>query len=274
MADLFASDGALGPGDRYLSGTPLLRIHNGTQPDLLLRWNRVPLAATAVDVVVHLHGFSEAGRDMPLAEKVARSGLDLSSRVRPTVAVLPRGNWLRSSWYDFPALLAGGLDALVAYALERFSEALPGAPRRLAADRLLLSAHSGGGMPAVDALADARRSPDELHVFDGLYGRDPRCDDPLRGLDELDRWLAARLAAEPERPGALRVIYIERQTGAFSRALQECVEGRLADTALPLRETLHRRYRVEPSGVPHARIAMRCGPELLGAADAAFDWSR
>ena len=42
--------------------------------------------------------------------------------------------------------------------------------------------------------------------------------DPLQGIETVDAWLGARLAGEPERPGALRVVYIERQTGPFSRA--------------------------------------------------------
>jgi hypothetical protein len=234
----------------------------------------MPSAAAAVDVVVHLHGFSESGRDMPLAEKAARSGLDLSHRTRPTLGVLPRGNWLKLSWYDFPALLAGGLDRLVDEALEHFAAALPGPRRILAADRLLLSAHSGGGMPALDALAAARRPPDELHLFDGFYGRDPRRGDPLRGIEGLDRWLAARLAGEPHRAGALRVVYLERQTGVFSRAVAERLAVRLAGIGLPLREDLARRYRVEPSGVAHAQIARYCGPVLLADAGSNFDWPR
>src|SRR6266853_3088028 len=160
------SGGSIRPGEAYLSDTPVLRGHAGTQPDLLLRWNEVPVSAEAVDVAVHLHGFSQQGGAMPLAEKVARSGLDLSGRTRPTLAILPRGNWIRHTWYDFPALLAGGLDDLVDYALQRFPE-LIAAKSSLSADRFILTAHSGGGMPAVDALAGARRPPDELHVFDG-----------------------------------------------------------------------------------------------------------
>jgi hypothetical protein len=67
------SDGRVGAGEDYLAKTPLLRSHVGTQPDLLLRWNEIPVAAEAVDVVVFLHGFSQQGRDMPLAEKAASS---------------------------------------------------------------------------------------------------------------------------------------------------------------------------------------------------------
>src|SRR5438874_3107240 len=126
------------PGEAYLADTPVLRTHAGTQPDLFLRWNRIPLAATAIDVVVHLHGFSQQGGAMLLAEKVPRSGLDLSGRTRPTLALLPRGNWIRHTWYDFPALLDGGLDRLVEYAVSQF------AAGNFTVDRLVLTAHSGG----------------------------------------------------------------------------------------------------------------------------------
>src|SRR5204862_6344269 len=86
---------SIAPGEAYLAETPLLRAHAGTQPDLFLRWNVVPLSAESIDVIVHLHGFSQQGGEMPLSEKVARSGLDLSRRTRPSLALLPRGNWMR-----------------------------------------------------------------------------------------------------------------------------------------------------------------------------------
>ena len=260
MADfpINVSDGIVAAGEAYLHDTPLLRAHAGTQPDLFLRWNEVPLDAAAVDVVVHLHGFSREGGAMPLAEKVPRGGLDLSRRSRPTLALLPRGNWLRYSWYDHPALLAGGIDRLIDFALDRF----------------ILTAHSGGGMPAVDAIDAARRPPDELHVFDGLYGRDPATGDPMRGLERIDRWLGERLAREPVRKGALRVVYIEQQTGEFSRRVGALISQHLAAAEPALAANLRRRYRVEPSAVQHAQIAQRCGPDLLAAADAEFDWSR
>jgi len=259
-------------GEAYLSDTPVLRGHAGTQPDLFLRWNEIPAATDAIDVAVHLHGFSQAGGAMPLAEKTARSGLDLSGRTRPTLAILPRGNWIRHTWYDFPALLDGGIDRLVDYALERFVERF--APdRSFALDRFILSGHSGGGMPAIDAIAGARRPPDELFVFDGLYGRDPAAGDPMQGIEVVDQWLHRRLILEPQRPGALRILYIERQTGLFSRAVAEIIVHRLAMADAELRAILARRYRVEPSGVPHAYVASICGPQLLARPDAEFDWS-
>src|SRR6516225_10560696 len=210
MRDLtiILSGDSVAPGEAYLSDTPVLQSHAGTQPDLFLRWNAIPLAVSSVDIVVYLHGFSQQGRAMPLAEKVAGSGLDLSGRKRPTITLLPRGNWLRYTWYDFPALLEGGMDRLVDYALQRFAQAM--SRGSLAVDRFILAAHSGGGMPAVDVIAGAQRPPDSLFVFDGLYGRDPRFGDPMRGIETIDLWLGERLVREPACEGALRVVYIEQ----------------------------------------------------------------
>ena len=83
----YAGD-SVAPGEGYLADTPVLRPHAGTQPDLFLRWNEVPKTAAAIDVVVHLHGFSQQGGEMPLSEKVRRSGLELSGRERPTLALI------------------------------------------------------------------------------------------------------------------------------------------------------------------------------------------
>jgi hypothetical protein len=264
------SDSAVLPGEGYLESTPVLQSHLGIQPDLFLRWNHIPLSSSSVDAIVHLHGFSQEGSAMLLAEKVARSGLDLNGRTRPTLAMLPRGNWIRHYYYDFPALLAGGIDRLVAYGLQQLARATNSAG--LSIDRFILSAHSGGCMPAVDIIAGARHPPDELYIFDGLYGHDPATGDPLRGLEVIDSWLGDRLRREPEREGALRVIYIEQQTGPFSHAVAELVARHLAalDPALALR--LSRRYRVEVSRVQHSQIAHYCQPRLLAANDIEFNW--
>src|SRR5271155_5817104 len=137
-------------GEAYLSHTPALAAHAGTQPNLFLRWNRIPETTTSIDVVVFLHGFSRSGGGMTLSEKVGRSGMILTGRTRPTLAMLPRGNWIRHYYYDFPALLDGCIDLLLAYGLHRLSE-MRGAA--LALDRLILGAHSGGGMPSIDVIA-------------------------------------------------------------------------------------------------------------------------
>lgn len=260
---------ALAPGETFLSDTPALAGHAGTQPDLFLRWSHIPAAATAVDVVVFLHGFSQSGGAMPLWEKVPRSGLILSGRARPTLAMLPRGNWTRHYYYDFPALLDGGIDLLLAYGLHWLGQ------KRgvvLALDRFILAAHSGGGMPAVDVVAGAQAQPDELYIFDGLYGRDPAEGDPLQGIEIVDRWLGARFAAEPARRGALRVPFIESQTGPFSRAVGNLIAARLGAAAPEVRAALARRYRVEVSGVQHSQVARVALPALLADPAADIDW--
>ncbi|MBV8779476.1 MAG: hypothetical protein JO258_19975 [Alphaproteobacteria bacterium] len=259
----------LEPDETYLADTPALSAHKGTQPDLFLRWNRIPAGAATVDVVVFLHGFSQSGGAMPLTEKIERSGLILSRRSRPTLALLPRGNWIRHYYYDFPALLDGGIDLLLAYALRRLSEQRD-AP--LALDRFVLAAHSGGGMPAVDVIATAQAQPDDIYIFDGLYGRDPAEGDPYAGIETVERWLDTRFATEPARPGALRIAFIESQTGPFSRAVGIRVAERL-DTAEPsLRAILARRYRVEAAGVQHSQVARVALPALLADPAAAIDW--
>ncbi|HEX3884205.1 MAG TPA: hypothetical protein VHW66_16230 [Stellaceae bacterium] len=253
------------PGEAFLSDTPVLRSHAGTQPDLFLRWNAIPPGAERVDLVVHLHGFSQLGAEMLLAEKVPRSGLDFSARARPTLALIPRGNWVRHSAYDFPALSNGGFDRLVDHALGWAG---------LALDRLILTGHSGGVMPALDVIAGSRRQPDEMHLYDGLYGRDPALGDPLRDLATIDRWLGERFAAESERAGALRVAYIDRQTGPMSRAVAALVERHLASADPALGALLSRRYRVERSHVPHSHVAWCCGPDLMADPGSDIDWTR
>src|SRR5207253_370512 len=110
-------------------------------------------------------------------------------------------------------------------------------------DVVILAAHAGGGMPAIDAIAGASRLPDEFYVFDGLYGRDPAGGDPMQGLETIDRWLGERLVREPERGGALRVIYIEQQTGPFSRKVAELIARHLAEFEPAMAERSRRRYR-------------------------------
>jgi hypothetical protein len=96
----------------------------------------------------------------------------------------------------------------------------------------------------------------------------------MQGLEIIDRWLGERVAQERQREGALRVIYIEQQTGRFSRKVAELIARHLAEVDPALAEVLGRRYRVEPSLVQHSQIARRCLPELLAGPDAQFDWSR
>ena len=169
-------------GEAYLVETPVLRLHAGRQPDLFLRWNAVPVAATAIDVIVHLHGFSQQRGDMLLSEKVPRSGLDLSGRIRPTLALLPRGNWIRHTYYDFPGLLDGGLDLRVVigrvFHKDRYES-------RYGLDHMMSVPHivnklTADGVPAVqiddvDAIAgrvatDAQRDDVVVVMSSGAFG--------------------------------------------------------------------------------------------------------
>ena len=70
----------------------------------------------------------------------------------------------------------------------------------------------------------------------------------------------------------MRVVYIERQTGPFSRAVGELIAQRLRETDPTRAADLARRYRVERSGVPHGYIAQICAPQLLADAGAELDW--
>ena len=83
-----------------------------------------------------------------------------------------------------------------------------------------------------------------------------------------------RLKREPGRPGALRVVYIEQQTGPFSRKVGELISRHLAAVEPAVVEICRRRYRVEVAPVQHSQIARRCLPDLLAEANVEFDWWR
>ena len=86
--------------------------------------------------------------------------------------------------------------------------------------------------------------------------------------------LGCATQSEPQSPGALRVVYIEQQTGRFSREFGKRITQRLASTDTASAAELARRYRVEPSAVPHGYVGAVCGPVLLADPGADFDWSR
>ena len=265
------SDGGISPGEAYLDNTPVLRAHAGTQPDLFLRWNRIPLSAQALDVVVHLHGFSQQGGEMPLAEKVERSGLDLSGRTRPTLAMLPRGNWIRHYYYDFPALLSGGIDQLVDYGV------LAILPRRGIACR---SRWIGSFSRLIPAAACRRsillpRHPGHLTSFTssmGFMAGTPRAAIHCEGWKSSTAGSATACGGSRSARAHCGSIYIEQQTGPFSRKVAELIARHLTGADPTRAASLSRRYRVESSGVQHSQIARRCMPELLTAPDAQFNW--
>src|SRR5215813_199363 len=94
------------PGEQFLdtskSKSNPLSGHGGVGDNLALRWNAVPRDVQEIDVVVHLHGYinlpPDEGKNIArppasntLRALVKRSGLDLSGRTRPTLAMVPRG---------------------------------------------------------------------------------------------------------------------------------------------------------------------------------------
>lgn len=257
------ASGAIAAGELVEDRLPLLASHRGTRPDLVLRWNAMPAAPDRVDVVLHLHGFSGRRAAMRIdRDKLPASGLDFSDpatpgsagRSRPTLAILPRGNFYggRSGiGYDFPALLApGALDQLIRQSLALFARAHGLAP--VAAGRLILTAHSGGGAPLMRLLAD--HEPDEVHCFDALYGNPAA----------LIRWAESRLRGPAAREGALRVLYRAGEgTAPHSQAVARAlVPLTAADPGLA------RRWRTDAVPQPHNDIPRHHGWRLLADAGA------
>jgi uncharacterized protein YcbK (DUF882 family) len=268
-------------GREELSNVPLLSEHRGSQPNLILRWNGMT-DPTSVDVVVHLHGYSNAGDRMSISrEKEPYSGFenpdnphDLSlGRSRPTLALLPCGHFFggtHNNGYNFPALIKpGGLQSLIDFALSHFCQST--GLSSLSADRLILTAHSGGGVPLMRILRHI--NPHEIHVFDALY-QDP---------SNLIQWLQQRLRKDitpletapstdaqqymRSRGGALRVFYrsgtaTEPHSLAVHRALMSLLPA--SGAAAILRDW----YRVERTNVGHRDMPRRYGWLLLADASA------
>jgi len=147
-----------------VSGVALLAQHRGTPPDLIIRWNSMAKRPSAVDVVVHLHGYSGNQERMRLdRDKEPNSGLDFGDPnvpgasgggTRPTLAILPRGNYFGGKskmGYNFPALItADGVRQLIKLGLELFAQAIGSSEPTMS--RLILTAHSGGGAALVALL--------------------------------------------------------------------------------------------------------------------------
>jgi flagellum-specific peptidoglycan hydrolase FlgJ len=247
----------------------LLNGHKGTPPDLILRWNELG-DASSVDVVVHFHGYSGKGLAMRLdRDKEAISGLDFNSpkdgtsgRTRPTVAILPRGNYFggRSGMgYNFPNLTPQGrLQSLIQFSLQNVSETIG---RTLTMGRMILTGHSGGGAPLSAVLAHT--DPDEVQIFDGLYGSGANV------VAWAKRRIADAIANPRQMPPALRVLYRPGSaqypgTQPHSEAVGRAIRSALED---PAAQHLHSRFRVEMTRVPHNDIPAVFGWRLL--ADAA-----
>jgi hypothetical protein len=265
-------------GTAVVAKVPLLRRHAGIGPDLILRWNDMPASPRAVDVVVHLHGYSlSSGSRLRLdRDLLPRSGLDWSDpkgadaspgRVRPTLALLPRGHFFGGKSgraYTFPALMGGGLRQLVDIGLRELASRL-GVPN-VAMDRLILTAHSGGGAALLALVKPA--DPHEVHVFDGLYQDGARLIDWMSSRVQRDQAALGGSTGSPDahmaaQGGALRVLY-RAGTARFSGKVAAAID-RLVPPGSPLR----RWYRVERTATDHLGIPPTYGWRLL--ADAAAD---
>jgi LAS superfamily LD-carboxypeptidase LdcB len=282
--------GAVRAGALAVERVPLLARHAGNPPDLILRWNDMPSAPGEIDVVVHLHGFWKPGLTLP-ANIVGVSGLDLApideatgqGRTRPTLTVLPRAHdtGVRQKYrqpdgtykngpfnvYTFPALVTkDGLPDLVRFALDRFAAEVHGAPPRLG--RLILTAHSGGGLALLQILR--YHDPHQVHVFDALYWpanalatwARRRIGQDRAAVKDLDP--AAAREHMSARGGALRVFYQGRYAGGTrpnSLALRRAISSELG---AEVRDW----YRVEASDYDHFQIPRQYGWRVLADASA------
>jgi LAS superfamily LD-carboxypeptidase LdcB len=262
--------GAGAVGRLVVDHHPMLRTHVGTAPDLVMRWNAITQPGD-VDVVVHFHGFSRDPSDIQLPrDKEPMSGIDFSDpagsgasgRIRPTLGLLPRGHHLSGRKYSFPALVRpGALLEFISDALTRFSRHSGIA---VSMGRLILTAHSGGG--AALAIVLAHTDPDEVHVFDGLYGPG----------EALVRWAGRRISRELATPAAiapaLRIVY--RPGDAAHPGTQPYSEA-VARSLCPLLEVsggerLAPHFRVDRTQVAHDDIPRRFGWALLADSAAEF----
>ncbi|PSB14139.1 hypothetical protein C7B76_17260 [filamentous cyanobacterium CCP2] len=271
-------------GRAELNTVPVLRSHRGTAPALILRWNDMTVLPDRVDVIIHLHGYSDDRDRMILSRsKEPNSGfvnpddpMDLSlGRDRPTLAILPRGNYFggrSGKGYDFPALTTpSGLSTLIDFCLQHFSQEVGLA--NLQMDRLILTAHSGGGAALMRILR--HHNPHEVHVFDALY----------QDASSLIRWAENRIHRDQvaleasmgrnaaqymrEQGGALRVFYRSgTATEAYSLRVQRAL-GQVLPTSPSPAELLKNWYRAEPTRVPHGDIPRRYGFQLLRDASSA-----
>jgi hypothetical protein len=270
---------AVAAGHRYIDTTTVspdpLAGHGGTGENLCIIWNAIPSDFATLDVVVHLHGYSSREPDAAMLQaKVAEAGLDLAGRTRPTVGIIARGRKITAAElhadptanprrYTFPALTRGngaGLHQLVIFVLDKFAqEALGLTERQHALDRVIFTAHSGGGAPLNQLLAwrrtNALLNPEEVHVFDGLYG----------DVTNLVAWARERIAADrglsaahaPHEGGGLRIIYRDGKDGTATNS-------RVVEQALPAaNDSLHAAYRAELTRVDHDQIPVAFGPTLL-----------
>ena len=276
--------------------TDPLGSHGGQGVNLFLRWNALPLNLDAIDVVLHLHGYSEDAADPAMLQnRVGLSGTDLSLRQRPTLCIIPRGRKIREeegdaermlgyspsrSRFTFPGLVADdglGLEQLLAQALSWFSQHCLGssASCSLPVARLIFTAHSGGGVALNKLLRfhNARRAcdPHEIHVLDALRGS------PEQHCDGVMGWVSRHLAADKmmgnrdrwsdlrDSGSAMRIFYSSDNLKGAQWIARQLAMPHLLGAAPPRLESF---YRVEHVNIPGEEIASLMGPALLRSVSA------
>jgi hypothetical protein len=230
---------------------------------------------SAVDVVVHLHGYGSPGAGF-LARKATLAGVDLLDATgtvkvrasRPTLVLVPRGRNTSGNRWVFDTLPStAAFDALVDAGLTWLSRTLGlTASAGLTRGRLTLMAHSGGGA-ALSGLLAHGVNPDEVVCFDSLYGLE----------DPVARWMEARVPTPAGTRCGLRAFYtrcgpgswtwsgsrwILQSTEVSARRLHHRIGAALA-AAGPAGAALATRYRVEVTSVGHNDIPARYSPLLL-----------
>ena len=261
MIDLTVANGTVRAGIACLSNTPEFAAEHGSQPDLCLIWNDFAADAAAIDIVLYFHGFA-LGRDgtPPLSTFVdvsglfdGRTGVTFARRERPTLVVIPRGDGqplTKGAWpYRFPATIARP-DQVIGLALREIAAArrlrAPEAPEALTAERLLLMAHSGGGLAVLEVLAKLATPPSEIYLFDALYQQP----------DALTHWVAGTLD-RGDRTARLWVGY------AGTKQFSECLADKLVTVLAGQPADVAARFRVEPVAVKHMEIPRTYAPGLL-----------
>jgi len=129
-------------------------------------------------------------------------------------------------------------------------------------DRLILTGHSGGGAPVSAILAHT--DPDEVHIFDGMYGSGANY------VAWAERRIARELATPAALPPALRIFY--RQGSKKYPGTQPNSEAVARSLCRPLAAAAAARlrpfFRVDRTPVEHNDIPRRFGWLLLANAAA------
>jgi N-acetylmuramoyl-L-alanine amidase len=253
---------------------------NGKQIKFGLVWNNQPKECEAIDVVVHFHGWNtekkissfdefkkyvnninniQTKEDYIKNEKdffkyaVNISGLDLSSRNKTTIGIIPFGFAsqkpdLRISYsFDYLTNNTSALQKFIDFVLNEFAKCHN--LKKLNQNRLILTAHSGGGSPVSLILPNLGNKVDEVHIFDAIYGKNQ--------ADAMADWAKKKVATNS---GALRAVYegtpdtetISKNWGKIPTALSGF-------------------YKVEKTACNHSHIPKKFGPLLLEKADAALN---